>query len=168
MNNQVTTIHDTNKYQLTKTIYAVGIDPAINPKERIAELYASDSKVTLASQALEDFITAPDFRQSRWYLRFLSKVRRLMGMINRQANRFVKEQMAQDFIDELIHDGYLHCLKSMSLPSGKDYIKFARCYSKDHDMPLAAALLFGPSSGTRLALQNFLVQKYPTASIDRS
>ena len=33
--NHQSTDHDKNKYHLSKTIYAVGIDPTISPKERL-------------------------------------------------------------------------------------------------------------------------------------
>ena len=157
MNNKTTTDNDTDRYRLTKTIYAVGIDPAISPKEKITKIYGTNSSIVKAAQVLEAFITDPDFRQSCEYRRFFSKVQRLMGFINGQANGYVKGQMAQDFIDELIHDGYLHCLKSLSLPSGHEYVKFASSYAQDQNMPLGAALLFGPTGGTRTALRNFIV-----------
>ena len=162
----------THTYQLTQTIYAVGIDPEINPKEKITSMYGTGSDVATAVQELEQFITAPDFRKSYWYRRFFWRLRRLMGMLNRRANEHVKYQMTQEFIDELIHDGYLWCLKSMSLPSGQDYVKFACSYAENYEMPLGAALLFGPNSGTRMALRYFLAaershgQHRPPAATD--
>jgi hypothetical protein len=143
-------------YQLSQPIYAVGIDPAIHPKEKIEYLHGADSDAAQAAEQLEQYISAPDFRQCRWYRRFRSRLKRMMGILNRRANEYVKFQMAQSFIDELIHDGYLWCLKSMALPSGTNYVQFAQCYAQDHQMPLGAALLFGPASGTRMALRHFL------------
>jgi len=77
-------------------------------------------------------------------------------MINRGANEYVKTQMAQDFIDELINDGYICCLKSMAVPSGQTHVEFARSYAATHDMPLGASLLFNPHGGARMALWYFL------------
>ena len=77
-------------------------------------------------------------------------------MINLGANEYVKTQMAEEFIDELINDGYIRCLKSMTVPSGKAYVAFAQSYAASHNMPVAAALLFSPSGGARMALRYFL------------
>jgi len=149
-------ISDSHKYQLSQPIYAVGIDPTVNPKEKVVLLHGTDSDVAMAVEQLEQFISTSDFRQSCWYRRFFSRLRRRMGMLNRRANESIKFHMAQHFIDELIHDGYLWCLKSMSLPSGNNYIQFAHCYAQEHQMPIGAALLFGPVGGTRMALRHFL------------
>ena len=110
-----------------------------------------------AAEQLEQYISAPDFRQCRWYRRFLWRLKRKMGMLNRRANEYDQiSNGSKHFIDELIHDGYLWCLKSMALPSGTNYVQFAHCYAQNHQMPLGAALLFGPTSGTRMALRHFL------------
>ena len=153
---QPSTNYDTNKYHLAKTIYAVGIDLTNSPKEKISQFHGAYSDVTTAASELESYLADPEFRHSRWFLRFFYRVRRIMGMINLGANEYVKTQMAEDFIDELINDGYIRCLKSMAVPSGQAYVAFAHSYAATHDMPVAAALLFNPSGGARMALRYFL------------
>ncbi|MDO8302618.1 MAG: hypothetical protein Q7T18_05195, partial [Sedimentisphaerales bacterium] len=148
--------YDKSKYHLTKTIYAVGIDPTPNPKETIAQFHTANSDVATAAAELESYLADPEFRHSRWFLRFFSRVRRIIGMINFGANEYVKTQMAEEFIDELINDGYIRCLKSMAVPSGKAYVAFTNSYAATHNMPIAAALLFSPSGGARMALRYFL------------
>jgi len=150
------TDRDKSRYHLTKTIYAVGIDPTVNPKEKISQFHDAHSDVVTAAAELESYLADPEFRHSLWFLRFFSRVRRIMGMINFGANEYGKTQMADEFIDELINDGYIRCLKSMAVPSGQTYVAFAQSYAATHNMPFAAALLFSPSGGARMALRSFL------------
>ena len=148
--------HDQRKYCLTKTIYAVGIDPTTNPKEKIAQFHDVHPDVVTAAAELESYLADPEFRHSLWFLRFFSRVRRIMSMINFGANEYVKTRMTEEFIDELINDGYIRCLRSMAVPSGQAYVAFAKSYAATHNMPFAASLLFNPSGGARMALRHFL------------
>ena len=150
------TDYDKSRYHLAKTIYAVGIDPTSSPKEQILQFHGAHSDVVTAAAELELCLADPQFRHSRWFLRFFSRVRRIMGMINLRANEYGKTRMADEFIDELINDGYIRCLRSMAVPSGPAYVAFAKSYAATHNMTLAAALLFSPNGGARMALRYFL------------
>lgn len=156
--NQPPDVHaDKSRYRLTKTIYAVGVNKRIGPKERILQIHGPDSVVLLKAIAqLESYLAGSYFKLSPWFLRFFSRVRRMMELINPRANEYVKAKMAENFIDELINDGYIRCLNSLAVPSGKSYLAFAQSYALRYNMPLAASLLFNPSGGARMALRYFM------------
>jgi len=90
--------------------YSIGSSPTGSLKERIAELHGSDSLAARVVPELDQFLSTPEFRQTRWYRAFYRKVLTGTSILYPPANRFAQAKMAQEYIDDLVHGGYLRVL----------------------------------------------------------
>ncbi len=136
--------------------YSIGVSQTGNLKERIAELHGSDSVAARAVPELEQFLTEPEFRQTRWYRAFYRKVLTAMSILHAHANRFAQAKMAQEYIDDLVHGGYLRVLQSLAVPSGLKRVSFAQEYASACGVSLSEVLLFAPRGGAILELLHFV------------
>jgi len=136
--------------------YSIGIRKAGNLKERIAELHGSDSLAATAVPQLEQFLATPEFRQTRWYRAFYRKVLTGMSILHPHANAHAKAEMAQEYIDDLVHGGYLRVLQSLAVPSGLKHVSFAQEFATSYDVPLSEVLVFGPRGGAIMELLHFV------------
>jgi hypothetical protein len=136
--------------------YSIGISPTGSLKERVAELHGSDSLAARAVPELAQFLTTPEFRQTRWYRAFYRKVLTGMSILYPHANRFAQAKMAQEYIDDLVHGGYLRVLQSLAVPSGLTHVSFAQGFASSYGVPLSEVLLFGPRGGATVELLHFV------------
>jgi hypothetical protein len=136
--------------------YSIGISQTGSLKERITELHGSHSLAAKAVSELEQFLTTPEFRQTRWYRAFYRKVLTGMSILYPQANAHAKAGMAQEYIDDLVHGGYLRVLQSLAVPSGLKHVSFAREFATSYGVPLSEVLIFGPRGGAVAELLHFV------------
>jgi len=136
--------------------YSIGVSQTGNLKERIVELHGSDSVAARAVPELEQFLTESEFRQARWYRAFYRKVLTAMSILYPHANRFAHAKMAQEYIDDLVHGGYLRVLQSLAVPSGLRRVSFAQEYATSYGVSLSEVLIFGPRGGAIMELLHFV------------
>ncbi len=136
--------------------YSVGVSPSGNLKERIDELHGADSLVAKVVPELDRFLSTPEYRQTRWYRAFCRKVYSSMSILYPHANAPATVSMAQEYIDDLVHGGYLQVLQSLARPSGLKHISFRQEYAASHGVPLSEMLLFGPRGGAVRELLHFV------------
>lgn len=136
--------------------YSVGVSQTGNLKERIAELHGSDSLATKAVPELEQLLSAPEYRQARWYRIFCRKVYSGMAILYPRANAPAKIKMVQEYIDDFVHGGYLRVLQSLAVPSGLKHVSFAQEYASSRGVSLSEALIFGPRGGAVKELLAFI------------
>jgi hypothetical protein len=136
--------------------YSIGVSPTGNLKERIIELHGSPSLGARAVPEIEQFLTQPEFRQTRWYRAFYRKVLTAMSILCSHANGAVKAKMAQEYIDDLVHGGYLRVLQSLAVPSGLKRVSFAQEYASSCGVSLSEVLLFAPRGGAVMELLHFV------------
>jgi hypothetical protein len=136
--------------------YSIGIRPTGSLKERITELHGRSSLAARAVPELEQFLTTPEFRQTRWYRAFYRKVLTAMSILYPHANRFAQAKMAQEYLDDLVHGGYLRVLQSLAVPSGLKRASFAQEYATSYGVSLSEVLLFGPRGGAVMELLDFV------------
>jgi hypothetical protein len=67
--------------------YSIGASPTGNLKERIAELHGRDSLAAQAIPEVEQLLSTPAFRQTRWCRAFYRKVLSAMSILYPHANR---------------------------------------------------------------------------------
>jgi hypothetical protein len=136
--------------------YSVGVSQTGNLKERIAELHGTDSLAARAVPELERFLTTPEFRQTRWYRAFYRKVLTGMSILDSHVNRAAQFKMAQEYIDDLVHGGYLRTLQSLAVPSGLKHVSFAQECADSYGVSLSEVLIFGPRGGAIRELLQFV------------
>ena len=136
--------------------YSIGISPTGNLKEKIGELHGSDSPAARVVPELEQFLTTPESRQTRWYRAFYRKVWTGMSILYPQANAHARAEMAQEHIDDLVHGGYLRVLQSLAVPSGLKHVSFAQEFATSHGVSLSEMLIFGPRGGAVAELLHFV------------
>jgi hypothetical protein len=136
--------------------YSIGISPTGNLKERIPELHGSDSLAAQAVPELDQFLTTPEYRQTRWYRAFYRKVLTGMSILYPHANAHAKAEMAQEYVNDLVHGGYLRVLQSLAVPSGLKHASFAQEFAESHGVPLSEVLIFGPRGGAIMELLHFV------------
>jgi hypothetical protein len=136
--------------------YSIGISKTGNLKERIAKLHGSDSLAARAVPELDQFLSTPEFRQTQWYRAFYRKVLTGMAILYPHANVVAKVKMAQEYIDDLVHGGYLRALQSLAMPSGLEHASFAQEFATSYGVPLSEVLVFGPRGGAIMELLHFV------------
>jgi len=136
--------------------YSVGVSQTGNLKERITELHGTDSLAARAVPELERFLTTPEFRQTRWYRAFYRKVLTGMAILDSHMNRAAQFKMAQEYIDDLVHSGYLRTLQSLAVPSGLKHVSFAQECADSYGVSLSEVLIFGPRGGAIRELFQFI------------
>jgi hypothetical protein len=136
--------------------YSIGISQTGNIKERIAELHGGDSLAARAVPELDQFLTTPESRQTRWYRAFYCKVLTGMSILYPQANAHAKAKMAEEYIGDLVHGGYLRVLQSLAVPSGQKHVSFAQEFATSCGVPLSEVLIFGPRGGAVAELLHFV------------
>jgi len=72
------------------------------------------------------------------------------------ADDITRTHMARQFIDDVIHGGYIRELQSLSRRSGADHLAFIQEYATFYSVPAPAVLLFGPRGGARAELRHFV------------
>ncbi len=135
--------------------YSIAIDQTKNLKERIAEMHGSDSEPMRAAYGLDCYVSDPQTRKSPWYWSFFKRVRSAMWALYPHAGDTVRTRMAREFMDDLFNGGYIRALQSLAVQSGAEHVRFARDYARDHSVPVAAVLLFGPRGGAALEFLHF-------------
>lgn len=141
---------------IKNTIYSVGTDKTLNPKERIADVHGVDSKVMKAANELDRYVSDPETKQSSWYWNFYRRVRSGMCCLYPHGSDMVKTQMAREFIDELFNSGYIRAMQNLSNDCGARHVSFAQEYADSYGVSIGAVLLFGPRGGATLELLHFL------------
>jgi hypothetical protein len=136
--------------------YSIGISQTGSLKERITELHGSDCLAARAVPELEQFLTTPEFRQTRWYRAFYRKVLTGMSILYSHANRAAQAKMAEEYINDLVHGGYLRVLQSLTVPSGLKHVSFAQEYASSYGVSLSEVLIFGPRGGAIMELLHFV------------
>ena len=136
--------------------YSIGISQTGNLKERIAELHGRDSLAAKAVPELEQSLATPGWRHTRWYRAFCHKVYSSMSILYPHTNAPAKFKMVEEYIDDLVHGGYLRVLQSLAVPSGLKHVSFAQEYASSHGVSLSEALLFGPRGGAVRELLAFI------------
>ena len=136
--------------------YSVGVSQTGNLKERIAKLHGRDSLAARAVPELEQFLARPEFRQTRWYRAFYRKLLTGMSILYPHANRAARFKMAQEYIDDLVHGGYLRVLQSLAVPSGCKHVSFAQDCADSYGVSLSEVLIFGPRGGAVTELRHFV------------
>ena len=136
--------------------YSIGISQTGSLKERIAERHGRDSLAATVVPEIEQFLTTPEFRQTRWYRAFYRKVLTGMSILYPPANRAAQAKMAEEYINDLVHGGYLRVLQSLAVPSGLKRVSFAQEFAKSYGVSLSEVLLFGPRGGATMELLHFV------------
>jgi hypothetical protein len=136
--------------------YSVGVSATGNLKERIAELHGNESLAATVVAELDRFVSTPEYRQTRWYRAFCRKVYSSMSILYPHANAPATVRMAQEYIDDLVHGGYLRVLQSLAMPSGRKHVSFAQEFADSHGVSLSEVLLFGPRGGAVAELLHFI------------
>ena len=136
--------------------YSIGTSPAGSLKERIAELHGSESLAARAVPELDQFLTTPEYRQTPWYRAFYRKVLTGTSILYPHANAHAKAEMAQEYINDLVHGGYLRVLQSLAVPSGLRHVSFAQEFATSYGVPLSEVLIFGPRGGAIMELLHFV------------
>jgi hypothetical protein len=136
--------------------YSIGVSPTGNLKERIAELHGSESLAARVVPELDQFLTTPEYRQTRWYRAFYRKVLTGMSILYPHANTHAKAEMTQEYVNDLVHGGYLRVLQSLAVPSGLKHVSFAQEFAESHGVPLGEMLIFGPRGGAVAELLHFV------------
>jgi hypothetical protein len=136
--------------------YSIDVSRDGNLKERIADLHGRHSLAARAVPQLERFLGTPECRQTRWYRAFYRKVLTGMSILHPHAPITAEARMAQEYIDDLVHGGYLRVLQSLAVPSGRTYVSFAQEYAGSCGASLGEVLLFGPRGGAVAELVHFV------------
>lgn len=136
--------------------YSIGVSPTGSLKERIAELHGCDSPAARVVAEIDQFLSTPAFRQARWYRAFYRKVLTAMSILYDHAHRAAHLQMAEEYIDDLVHGGYLRVLQALAVPSGRTHVSFAQEFAQSYGVPLSEVLLFGPRGGAVQELLHFV------------
>ncbi|MCX6833760.1 MAG: hypothetical protein NTW07_01270, partial [candidate division Zixibacteria bacterium] len=136
--------------------YSIGISQTGSLKERIAELHGSESLAATVVPEVEQFLTTPEYRQTRWYRAFYRKVLTGMSILYPHANAPAQAKMAQEYIDDFVDGGYLRVLQSLAVPSGLKHVSFAQEFATSYGVPLSEVLIFGPRGGAVMELLHFV------------
>jgi hypothetical protein len=136
--------------------YSIGTHPTGNLKDRIAALHGPDSLGARAVPELDRFLTDPAFRQTRWYRAFRRKVLTGMSILYPHASAADQFHMAQEYIGDLVHSGYLRVLQSLATPGGVKHVSSAQAYAGSCGVSLSEALLFGPRGAAATELLHFI------------
>ena len=152
----MTTLTPAHPQTARDVYYSIGISQTGNLKERFAELHGTDSLAATVIPELEQFLSTPEYRQTRWYRAFYRKVLTGMSILYPHSNRAAQVKMGQEYIDDLIHGGYLRVLQSLAVPSGLKHVSFAQEFAKSHGVPPSEVLIFGPRGGAIMELLCFI------------
>jgi len=136
--------------------YSIGRSHTGNLKERIAELHGSDSLPAQVVPELERFFARPEFSQTRWHRAFYRKVLTGMATLYPHSSYAGQVKMAQEYIDDLVHGGYLRVLQSLVVPSGLKHVSFAQEYASSCNVSVTEVLMFGPHGGAIVELLHFI------------
>ena len=113
----------------------MGISPTSNLQETIAELHGHDPGAGWAVHEIDPLLTTPAFRQARWFRAFHQNVLTAVSILYPHANARAQVKMAQEYLDDLAHGGYLRTLDLLAASDRREHLSFARESGESRSRP---------------------------------